>query len=1047
MAAVIGALRIDLSASVAQFAADMASAGKTLEAFGKKFKSVAQDLTRLGTTLSIALSAPIIALGVTSSRVATEAAQATGQVEAALKSMGNTSGRSAAQLEASADALAHVSTYTKDDILRNVTAGLLRFGNVQGPIFDRAQKDILDLAARMGIDLPAATSLVGRALQDPIQGLTRLQRSGIQFTEQQKEQIKQLVLSGQGMKAQELILTSLEQRFGGAALALRKATPGADLKESWHDFQETLGKIVNQFLPPLTAFLSQVIDKFQQLPPGVQKATVEIAALAAVIGPLIGIIGFVAEGVATIAESVGGLATLFEGLGTAAGAEGAAGGLSALADAFGPVGIAIGAVIAFVIAFKDKFVAALSDVWNEAVAVLGPAWDQLATSFGNVWTALTTGPLGQALTFILSGLADLLSWLIKVFGSAVVQLLAGFFKFVSDGLNAVADVLNFVGDVLTGNFSKAWQDMGNFVLDVVAGIVRGIATLIPALDGVATKLEEIQNRAHAAQQPPKPGAPPPVLAAPPPTLPPLVHPTFNTGKPARARKDKSADGAAELTSGLGDLGESISNATQQVPEAISKTDEFTKRLQELIDKAIKAKVNMKAFAGTIATLKAEIASYRSTELEREAQKFSKAVDEDTRSVGDFAKGGLDPLTEKLREVDDKYQNLKDTITEQIEANKVLAASNADAAAAMVRLQAQLAALEGAHAAATSAAKAQYLAEERIAQLQAQSTGLKTATEIRDFQASATGQGAPIGAAAQATQKAQDELDQKRLDIETQIATLEEQRDEKLRAGDTAAAARLTANIDLQTKFLGLVNSTTAQQIAGQARINQAWDNFSDNLSTAIQDLGANNKNVGQDLAKTVQGLMHDAIIKPFADQLSGELTKGIKGLFGLGDSSKPTGAANDPFFVTPSSGAAGMLGGATSPGGGLAGVLQNPLGSMTQGLQSLFGAAGAGGSIGSGLSGIASGIGGFFKSFLGGFAGGGKFSSGGWGIIGEKGPELWAPNRTGYVVPQSDLAGGGGMRVTQNWNIATPDAASFGHSQRQLARAASSHLRQLGATS
>lgn len=1039
MAAVIGALRIDLSASVAQFAADMASAGKVLEGFGKKFKTIAHDLTALGGTLSIALTAPIVALGVSASKVATEAAQATGQVEAALRSMGNTSGKTSGQLEQAANALAHVSTYTKDDILRNVTVGLLRFGNVQGPVFDRAQKSVVDLAARMGGDLAGATTLVGRALEDPVGGLGRLSRAGIVLTTQQKEMIKNLVLSGQGMKAQTVLLDLLDQKFAGSAAAMRAATPGADLKESWHDFEETLGRIVNQFLPPLTAMLSRLIDKFQELPPGVQKATVEFAAAAAVIGPVILLFGGVFEAASKIAEGLGGLLKLFEGLGAAAGAEGAAGGLEVLADAFGPIGIAVGAAIAFVVAFKDKFVAAISDLWTEAQQVLGPDFQQLMSAFGNAWTALTSGPFGQALGFILSGLADLLAWLLKVFGSTVIQALGAFFKFAADGLNAVADVLNFVGDLLTGNFSKAWSDMGNFVLDVVAGVLRGLATLIPGLDGIATRLEEIQGKAHAAANPPKLPGPPPRIAPPPPAvLPPLKPPTFNTGTQHHP-KSHVADATETLQRGLKDLGTSISDATQNVPEAIAKANGFTKSLDSLVAAAIKAHVNTKAFAQTIADLRAQISTFRTTELQREADAFAKSVDADKRAVDDFGKGGVDPLTAKLREVDDRYQSLKDTITEEIEKNKVLADSNDAAAKAMARLKEQLAALEAAHAAATSAANMQYQAEQRIAELQAQQTNLQTSTEIRDFRANSTGAGAAIGAAAQAQQKAQDELDQRRLSLEVEIAKLESERQDALRVGDVAAAARLQSNLDLQTKFLDLVNTTTATQLAKQEQLNQAWDNFSNNLSTAIEDIGAKGKNVGQDLGNAIKGLMHDAIIKPFADQAAGAITKTIRNALGLGGGDqKPTGAPGDPIFVAPAQDMANLLGGGQAGGGGAGG------GGLSDMLSRMFNVTGAGGSLASGIGGAMQGIGSFFSSFLGGLAGGGRMGAGNWAVVGEKGPELWAPSRSGYVIPHEQAFGVGRAPIIQNWNITTPDVAAFGHSERQLARQANRSLRVMG---
>ena len=46
------------------------------------------------------------------------------------------------------------------------------------------------MAAVFGQDLSQATIQLGKALNDPIKGLSALTRVGIQFTEQQKKEIK-----------------------------------------------------------------------------------------------------------------------------------------------------------------------------------------------------------------------------------------------------------------------------------------------------------------------------------------------------------------------------------------------------------------------------------------------------------------------------------------------------------------------------------------------------------------------------------------------------------------------------------------------------------------------------------------------------------------------------------------------------------------------------------------------------------------------------------------------------------------------------------------
>lgn len=103
----------------------------------------------------------------------------------------------------------------------------MTFRRVRGDAFERTIKVSTDLSARLGIDLVSAVRQVGRAINDPIQGLTLLRRSGIQFSESQKNLIERLVETGQAGRAQNLILTELEARYKGAAAAARNTLGGA----------------------------------------------------------------------------------------------------------------------------------------------------------------------------------------------------------------------------------------------------------------------------------------------------------------------------------------------------------------------------------------------------------------------------------------------------------------------------------------------------------------------------------------------------------------------------------------------------------------------------------------------------------------------------------------------------------------------------------------------------------------------------------------------------------------------------------------------------
>ena len=182
-----------------------------------------------------------------------------------------------------ASKLQEVSTYGDEDILKSITANLLTFGNVVGPVFERAQQAALDLSARLGQDLQSSTIQLGKALNDPIKGITALQRVGVAFSSAQKEQIKGFVAANQVMKAQGIILDELGKEFGGQAEAIANTTQGK-LKQAanaFGDAMEKIGGVIAPTLLPAAQAVKTLSEEFQNLDPHVQTFIVSTAGLAA----------------------------------------------------------------------------------------------------------------------------------------------------------------------------------------------------------------------------------------------------------------------------------------------------------------------------------------------------------------------------------------------------------------------------------------------------------------------------------------------------------------------------------------------------------------------------------------------------------------------------------------------------------------------------------------------------------------------------------------------------------------------------------------------
>ena len=169
-------------------------------------------------------------------RVQKEAVSVMNQV---LKSTGAEAWTSSAELKEMAASLQQVTNYG-DETIVSMQGVLLGFRNITGKNFEHASKAILDMATVMKMDLSSAAQVVGKALDDPINGLGSLSRQGFHFTEQQKQMLKAMVEAGDMMGAQKIILEELDGTYGGAAEAA--ADLGTQVKNSAGDVLEGFGK-------------------------------------------------------------------------------------------------------------------------------------------------------------------------------------------------------------------------------------------------------------------------------------------------------------------------------------------------------------------------------------------------------------------------------------------------------------------------------------------------------------------------------------------------------------------------------------------------------------------------------------------------------------------------------------------------------------------------------------------------------------------------------------------------------------------------------------
>lgn len=290
---------------------------------------------------------------------------ATAQLNATLTSTNYAAGLSAQAISDMSEELHNMTTYADEDIL-SMQDVLLTFRNIKGDTFKEASMAVLDLSAKLGGDLQSNAVKVGKALQDPIKGLTNLSRVGVQFSGEQVAMVKNLVKTGDVLGAQKIILKQLEEQYGGAAKAARDTLGGAlaALKNNFNDLFEMnasakFGKVTDSVNALAEAMQTDAVQKFRNdLIDLAASGLTTVANALTSVTDLLGTLKDMARTGITIAISMklGGL------LGTAIG--GAAGG--ALGSLLGlPTGYMIGKGINFL----SNDISVAKDTRNQKLAL------------------------------------------------------------------------------------------------------------------------------------------------------------------------------------------------------------------------------------------------------------------------------------------------------------------------------------------------------------------------------------------------------------------------------------------------------------------------------------------------------------------------------------------------------------------------------------------------------------------------------------------------------------------------------------------------------
>ncbi len=193
MAVQVASLYGVLSLDDKDFQRGMKDADKGMKSAQDRLKDFSAGIKNVGAGL-IAVSTPIVAFGISAVKAAMDSQNAVAQLDAVIKSTGGSAGITSQHAQDLASSLQNLTMFG-DEATLSAESMLLTFTNIgaSGGIFDQATLTALNMSQALGQDLTSSAMQLGKALNNPIDGITALTRVGVTFSEEQKKTIQAMM--------------------------------------------------------------------------------------------------------------------------------------------------------------------------------------------------------------------------------------------------------------------------------------------------------------------------------------------------------------------------------------------------------------------------------------------------------------------------------------------------------------------------------------------------------------------------------------------------------------------------------------------------------------------------------------------------------------------------------------------------------------------------------------------------------------------------------------------------------------------------------------
>lgn len=427
---------------------------------------------------------------------AADAEEGMAQLDAVLASTAGKAGvtrEAALELASSLSAANGLSKFSDDAILAGQNL-LLTFTNIGADVFPEATQAAIDMAQAMGSDPQAQAIALGKALNDPIAGVSALSKVGVTFTDVQKASIEAMVESGDVAGAQRVILKELNGEFGGSAAAAADTYAGKmlTLKERFAGVQESIGTAV---LPALTSILDLLmspavmssVNAFVETITGTLGEVVNFITLNLLpgitsIGNILSLLstGDFTGGIFGLAEDSPWINALFSardaitGLGTAA------------APVFAGIGEAIGLVLPFIAGLTTQVTSGFSEGgMGGAITSFIGILAQVSPAFAFIKTVVETAL--PAIKTIIETVFGIVAGFINTNGAEIIG-------FVTTTWGRIQTIIGQVAEIVGGIISTVFTVIAGFLKTHGDEIQETLTTVWKTIEGVITlALDIIEN--------------------------------------------------------------------------------------------------------------------------------------------------------------------------------------------------------------------------------------------------------------------------------------------------------------------------------------------------------------------------------------------------------------------------------------------------------------------------------------------------------------------------------------------------------------------------